>query len=136
MRFHFNFRQNHAYQVDEDGSEFANAEEAYLGAFSAAQDMWHELLVQRQDPMLCAFDVTDANGGQLFALPFSEILDVCQRRGSAPARMPLYEIGRAIENRRKAVRIVSQVAESLREARATLNETRALLAQVDEITGG
>jgi hypothetical protein len=136
MKFHFNFRQGHAYQVDDDGSEFGDAEEAYLGAFRAAQDMWHELLVQRQDPTLCAFDVTDAKGNQLFLLPFGEILDVCQgRMAQAAPSGPLYELGRAAENRRKALHIVSQVAESLREARATLTETRALLAQVDKMSG-
>jgi len=77
-RYFFNFQQGDACTVDADGSEFSSVEEAYLGAFRAAQDMWHELLIEREDPMLCAFEVTNGAGDSLFVLNFGEVLEACR----------------------------------------------------------
>src|SRR5437667_10085 len=79
-RFFFHFRQGAGFAVDDEGCEFASTELAYLGAFQAAQEMWRELLVKRQDPMLCAFEVLDQDGNDIFVLPFSEVLDACRGR--------------------------------------------------------
>lgn len=76
--FYFNFRQGASYSVDEQGCEFASAEDAFLGAVRAAQEMWSELLVRREDPLACAFVVTDRDRKELFTLPFSEVLDACR----------------------------------------------------------
>jgi hypothetical protein len=86
-KFFFNFRQGNSHQVDDLGCEFDSVEDAYLGALTAAQDMWRELLIQRQDPLLCAFEVMDEAGRDLFALPFSEVLDVCRTRSRPPMRV-------------------------------------------------
>jgi hypothetical protein len=76
-RYFFNFRQGTALAADDIGSEFETVEDAYLGAVQAAQDMWRELLIRREDPLECAFEVVDQDGNELFALPFSEVLDAC-----------------------------------------------------------
>jgi hypothetical protein len=82
-RCYFNFRQGPLYSVDEEGCEFETVEDAYLAAVTAAQDMWRELLIRREDPRDCAFDVRDAEGNDLFTLPFSEVLEACTKRPSS-----------------------------------------------------
>lgn len=78
-RYFFNFRQGDSLSVDDEGSEFASIEDAFLSAVQAAQDMWRELLIRREDPLECSFEVIDAHGNEVFALPFSEVLDACTR---------------------------------------------------------
>lgn len=80
--FYFNFRQGSFYSRDDEGCELPSVEDAYLAAVRAAQDMWSELLVRREDPRACSFVVTDRNGTELFTLPFSEVLDACRREPS------------------------------------------------------
>lgn len=88
-RFYFNFRQGASFSVDDEGCEFPSVEEAYLGAVAAAQDMWRELLIRREDPFACAFEVTDIKGRELFTLPFSELLEACRDHSAAPIPKPL-----------------------------------------------
>jgi hypothetical protein len=78
-RYFFNFRQGSTLSQDEEGSDFASVEDAYLSAVQAARDMWRELLIKREDPLECSFEVVDADGKEIFALPFSEVLDACAR---------------------------------------------------------
>src|SRR5262249_43404767 len=80
--FYFNFRQGTSYSNDEEGCELPSVENAYLAAVRAAQDMWSELLVRREDPRACAFVVTDRDRKELFTLPFSEVLEACRREPS------------------------------------------------------
>jgi uncharacterized protein DUF6894 len=82
--FYFNFRQDGVYSSDEDGCEFANVEDAYLGAFKGAQEIFYELMSTGDDPLACAFEVTDVNGNELFNLPFSQVLSARRVRGSKP----------------------------------------------------
>ncbi len=136
-KFFFNFRQGASYQADDLGCEFDSVEEAYLGAFTAAQDMWRELLIKRQDPLLCAFEVMDEAGRDLFSLPFVEILEVCRGRAQPPMHLqprPHY-IQQAMDDRAKALRMLSEVSTTVSDARATLRETWSLLAQVGKIVG-
>jgi hypothetical protein len=135
-KFFFNFRQGKSYQVDDLGCEFESVEAAYLGAFSAAQDMWRELLIKRQDPLLCAFEVMDDEGRDLFTLPFVEILDVCRGRelASKPSLARPHAIQQATDNRAKAHKIMQEVSSAVADARATLRETLSLLGQVNKIT--
>jgi hypothetical protein len=136
-KFFFNFRQGSSYQVDDTGCEFASVEEAYLGAFTSAQDMWRELLVERQDPLLCVFEVMDEHGHDLFTLPFSEILDVCRGRSQHPMHFSPrpHHVQQALDNRRRALQMMSEVSSVVAKTRATLDQTRSLLAEVDRITG-
>ncbi|MBV9990335.1 MAG: hypothetical protein JOZ72_03500 [Alphaproteobacteria bacterium] len=136
-KYFFNFRQGASYQVDDQGCEFDSVEEAYLGAFTAAQDMWRELLIKRQDPLLCTFEVMDEEGRDLFSLPFVEILDVCRGRINRPVHIaprPHY-VHQAMENRAAAMKMLGQVSSTVADARATLRETWSLLAQVGRIVG-
>jgi hypothetical protein len=121
-KFFFNFRQGNSYQVDEHGCEFECAEEAYLGAFTAAQDMWRELLIKREDPLLCAFEVMDEEGRDLFALPFVEVLDACRGRGHTPGDALAHKnvILEAHKTRAQALRTVQEVSSTVADARATL----------------
>jgi hypothetical protein len=137
-KFYFNFRQGASYQVDDTGCEFGSVEEAYLSAFASAQDMWRELMIQRQDPTLCAFEIMDDQGRDLFVLPFPEVLDVCRGRTPRPftdSTMPSH-IHLALENRRTAQRVLHEVTSAANETRATLRETWDLLAQVGRIGVG
>ena len=133
-RCYFNFRQGSFYSADEEGCDFENVEDAYLAAVSAAQDMWRELLIQREDPLLCAFEVTDSYGRDLFCLPFSEVLEACRHR--KPVRP---QVGRAnpiaavYENYRVTRRAASDVSAAVIRTKAALSETRDLLAQVQKL---
>jgi hypothetical protein len=131
-RFFFNFRQGSAYEADDMGNEFENVEEAYLAAFAGAQDYWRELLIRRQDPLLCAFEVMDEQGHEVFVLEFSEVLDACRRRVPQPTsrvKQPL-PMQQAFETRQRAQRVMREVTDTVADARKTLRETWTLLAQV------
>ena len=94
-RFFFHFHDGTSQTLDDTGVEFGSAEEAYLGAFGAARDMWPELIDARQDPMGCAFEIADAQGAALFQLPFAETLESCQISPKKPASSA--EIQRGID---------------------------------------
>lgn len=131
-KFYFHFRQGSALQLDEDGTEFETVEEAYLSAFRAAQDMWHELLVSRQDPRRCSFEVCDGDGRCLFPLPFMEVLEVCfDSKRNQPLDPVL--VRTAFENQRRAWRLRHEVTDQLRAARSSLEQSRALLKQFPEL---
>lgn len=133
-KFYFNFRQGNAYTVDLEGTEFASVEEAYLEAFRTAQEMWSELLIERQDPLLCAFEIVDQAGNSLFLLPFGEVLDVCRGRGTRPRTLEMVPaIAEALACRRYAQQAIAEVSVSLEDARATLRETMGLLAEVERL---
>jgi hypothetical protein len=78
-RFFFDFRCEAQKITDETGIEFDSADAALLAAADAARGMWGELLRDRQDPRLCAFDVRGETEGMLFAFPFAELLDNCRK---------------------------------------------------------
>jgi hypothetical protein len=136
-RYFFNFRQGTAYSIDEEGCDFDSVEEAYLAAFRAAQDMWRDLLIARQDPLLCAFEITDTDGHDLVVLPFGEILDACRGNNSInPFKSHNGAFHEAIEGNRRSRRLMSEISSVLGEARATLRESVGLLAQASKIEGG
>ncbi|HKD48331.1 MAG TPA: hypothetical protein VKB67_11660 [Rhizomicrobium sp.] len=126
-RYYFNFRQNGHLTPDTLGSEFLSAENAYLEAFNAAQEMWTELLSERHDPRRCSFEIHDEDGNLLFVLPFWEILESCHDyRPERPA---------ILETFRESVATVTYLrrahGEFLREmasAQNTLRESAALIA--------
>ena len=136
-KFFFNFRQGAAYQIDDLGCEFASVEEAYLGAFTAAQDMWRELLIKREDPFLCAFEVMDEAGRDLFVLPFGEVLDAC--RGRTSSSMPVKPhppfIQQALQSHQSALRSFDEVYSTVAKTRATLRESWHLLGRASQIAG-
>src|SRR5215475_1482747 len=82
QRFYLNLRRGEvSVAPDDDGAEFASIEEAYLESFKGAQELWPELLRNRQDPAQYAYDITDRDGAVLMELPFAEIVECCRRIG-------------------------------------------------------
>src|SRR5689334_8039797 len=123
-RYFFNFRQAGSVAPDEGGSEFDSVEAAYLAAFKAAQEMWHELLLARQDPRLCAFEVVDESGNGLFNLPFGEVLEVCAGRrgpGVLPTRPAV--VVATIASRDEVSVTMRGVAKAMQNARTSLRDT-------------
>jgi hypothetical protein len=78
LRYYFHLRIGETVSPDEIGLEFANLETAYLEAFRAAREMWTELLAERSNPLIRAFEIADEDGQILLTLPFREVLDVCK----------------------------------------------------------
>jgi hypothetical protein len=78
-RFFLHLRRDRELIADEHGEELADAEAAYLQAFSAAQELWATALVRRDDPTIYSFEVVDDKGRLLFTLPLPEVLDATIR---------------------------------------------------------
>jgi hypothetical protein len=76
-RFFFDFRQADDRVADTQGVELPDVEQAYLEVFTAAQEMWSELLKQRRDPRRCLFEVRSQDGDILFLFPLHEVVDCC-----------------------------------------------------------
>jgi hypothetical protein len=81
--YFFDFREGSDCCADAQGTEFANVEQAYLEAFTGAQDMWSELLRQRRDPRQCAFEVRNEQRDLLFVLMFQEVIESCENHKRA-----------------------------------------------------
>ena len=89
QRFYLHLRRGEmAVAPDDDGAEFASIEEAYLETFKGAQELWLELLRDRQDPRQYVYDITDGDGAVLMELPFAEIVESCRRVGPATMSAP------------------------------------------------
>jgi len=122
--FFFDFCQGPDHCIDAQGTEFGSVEDAYLGAFQAAQDMWSELLRKRQDPRRCFFEVRNAEREVLFALPFQEVMDSCRDRAT-PAIQSITETVYASAHRTR--RAAQEFRETLQAVRNTLADSRAIL---------
>jgi hypothetical protein len=123
-RFFFDFRQGPDRCADAEGAEFATVENAYLEAFTAAQEMWSDLLRQRRDPRNCVFEVRNQQHDLLFVLPFQEVVDSCDDRKYAPVRQNIEQATMALHQTR---RVSAQFIEALSSVQKTLAESRALL---------
>jgi len=137
-KFFFNFRQGTSYQTDELGCEFESVEDAYLGAFAAARDIWGELLSKREDPLCCAFEVMDEQGRDLFVLDFSEVLDACRAKDRKQVGRPHHHqqpFVKVLNRKRQAERVMAEVSTAVSDARATLREEPRLLGQVGRTIG-
>ena len=75
---YFHFRNRSVVEEDDIGVEFQSLEEAYLGAFDTAQEMWTELLRQRTDPLGCSFEIAGHTGRLLLTEPFDQVLRTAQ----------------------------------------------------------
>ena len=89
QRFYLNLRRGDlTVAPDDEGTDFASIEEAYLETFKGARELWPELLRKRQDPSQYAYDITDSDGAVLMELPFAEIVESCRRVGPAATSTP------------------------------------------------
>jgi hypothetical protein len=84
MRYYFHLRIGGTLSPDELGLELPDLETAYLEAFQAAQQMWTELLAERSNPLVRAFEIADAEGRILLTVPFSEVLERARRPIAPP----------------------------------------------------
>ena len=128
-RFYFNFQQGTSFSIDEEGCEFPNVEDAYLGAVAAARDMWRELLIRREDPLACAFEVTDEKGRELFTLPFSELLDACRDRPAKPLPTPMAAALFVERAQAQAQAQLRQTRQTMSSISSTFFETRSNLSE-------
>jgi len=126
-RFFFDFRQAGHLVPDSEGIEFADVEQAYLEAFKTAQDMWSELLRERQDPRRCLFEVRSAAGDTLFIFPFQEVVDSCTDR-AAPTQHPMHQTFQALlETHNFAKRVRDELTQQVRNSQEVLQQSRKLL---------
>lgn len=125
-RYFFDFRQAGVCVPDTHGIEFPNVEQAYLEAFRAAQDMWSELLKQRQDPRRCMFEVHDEDSNILFLFPFQEVMDSCTDRRPISLHRTFEELS---HTQRYARRVSGEFVLELRAMRQMLQDSRALLLE-------
>jgi hypothetical protein len=128
-RFYFDYRQGEDRIMDTQGVDLATTEAAYLEVCEAAQEMWGDLLKKRCDPRRCQFEVRDANRELMFVFPFQEVIDNCldrepARRASGVDRATVTAAATA----GRVVRANDEFLSTLREVRATLRHSRALLA--------
>jgi hypothetical protein len=132
-RFFFHFHDGTSKSRDDHGIEFGSAEEAYLGAFGAARDMWPELIDAWQDPMACSFEIADAQETVLFQLPFAETLESCQMAPKKPVSSA--EIQRGIDEvHRRVLTARAELRSGFDSARSSLVEAKRLLARLDVLT--
>ncbi|MGX1099185.1 DUF6894 family protein [Amorphus sp. MBR-141] len=127
VHFFFHFRQGPQLSRDEEGSDFASLEDAYLDVHRAIQEMWEELLSARCDPRDCAFEICDESGLLLMTVPFTEVLDSCVRRHAGPparTRPDYSEVATTID---RSVRLRSEVSESFRQTQDALDRIKAQL---------
>jgi hypothetical protein len=126
-QFFFHFRQGDELIPDTLGIEFADVEQAYLGAYKGAQDIWGELLAKRQDPRRCAFEVHDAKGELVFKLPFTELLESCRDSHAVRKIAPLFH--ETVATATRAKQAAQQFQEELQSVRNNLRESARLLAR-------
>lgn len=133
-QFYFGLRGVGTLSPDTEGVEFDDAEEAYLGAFQAAQEMWPELLTRRVDPRAFSFEITDDCGTLVTTVPFGEVLDACRGLSAPPPRentRPLW-----LKVQASAERMVEQskhLATQLATTREALAMSRQLLTEAEVI---
>jgi hypothetical protein len=142
--FYFHFRNHGALEEDDMGVEFLSLEDAYLGAFEAAREMWTELLRQRTDPMGCAFEIGDKTGRLILTVPFSEVLQTAQagerRQRLSETKDTSADASHALlleiaDRGARAQRLVSHIATEVQTARDTMASIRTLLDRVSPPAG-
>ncbi len=114
-KYYFHLRGPDGLDNDDEGLDFASVEAAYLEAIKAVPGMgsiWPPLRRTNR----YGFEIADARGTVLMAVPFAEVLDRGQKRTKQPAKLQLHKC--RAEMRRTAGLIVE-----LREAHAKLNVT-------------
>ena len=121
---------------DDDGAEFASIEEAYLESFRGAQELWPELLRNRQDPRQYAFEITDRDGAVLMELPFAEIVECCRRIGPASISAPPKPGTAALTKRafEEALERAYSLNRKLADLRAQLHAARQAVSDLREST--
>jgi hypothetical protein len=150
-RFHLHLTGLRAIGLDEEGAEFESLEHAYLETFRSAQEMWHELLLRRDDPRQCAFEITDGAGTPLMTVPLTEVLDACRRgdpelrlgRPAAPTAEPpprrqavsacVAAAAAAVAHATRVKRQSAELAEQLQKTRSNIESAWELIRQSERV---
>ena len=146
QRFYLNLYRGKALAApDDEGAEFASIEDAFLEAFSSAQELWPEFLRKRQDPREYAFHIADARGVVLMEVPFAEVLESCRpvspesmdaSRKPKHAVLNTQNLLNAMENARRLSAQSAELMAGLRAARDSLHQiqdsTRATFKRLGE----
>jgi hypothetical protein len=153
-RFHLHLTGLRWTAHDEEGAEFVSIEHAYLEAFNSGREIWRELLLQREDPRACAFEITDGAGMPVMTVPLTEVLDACRGPRAEPLPEPAAppasrEPPRGVRTRHTAAyvatsaaavshvmrmrRLAQELAEQLHKTRASIESARALIAESDRV---
>jgi hypothetical protein len=120
---------------DRDGAKFPALEDAYLEAYKAARELWHQLLLKRQDPTRCAFEIADPYGALIDVLHLTEFLRDCRPAGRVdPRPIPVFADAKkeAWQGKKKAWQgrvLFSQVNEQLLLTRERTERTNELLGR-------
>ena len=119
----------------------------------SAREIWHELLLQREDPRACAFEIADGAGALLMTVPPTEVLDASrgpraepvpvpdERPASQRPRPPRTKLTAAyvatsaatVTHAIRMRRLTWELAEQLRQTRASLVSAQALMADSDRV---
>ena len=123
--FYFHLRTPEKQERDDIGLELAGIEAAYLEACRTVPEMSADLVRQEKNPVRYAFEITDRAGKLLMEVPFTEVLD----RGRKPiAPFSTQHFRRAAAEMARTAQLISSIDAERAALRATLTETRRLLA--------
>ncbi|MBB2964453.1 DUF6894 family protein [Methylobacterium sp. R2-1] len=131
-RFFFHLRTPDGFDQDDVGLDLAGVECAYLEAYAAVPAISADLLREKANPYRHTLEIMDASGNLLMELPFSEVLEE-RRQPSPPDQRRRWHEAQA-EMERTACLIADVQAEQA-ALRATLAETKRLLAEARKATG-
>ncbi len=152
-RFHLHLTGLRWTAHDDDGAEFESLEHAYLEAFRSAREIWHELLLQREDPRACAFEITDGAGEPLMTVPLTEVLEACRGSPSEPPPAPtsgpapnppprsqseataayVATSALAVKHAARRCRLAKELQDQLIKTRASIASVRALIEESDRV---
>src|SRR5437588_4179287 len=117
MRYYFHLRTGRSFSPDAIGLDLPDLETAYLEAFEAARAMWGELLAERSDPLIRAFEIADEHGQILLTVPFAEVLE----RACKPKRVLPQALKAALQEREMLITLLREQSEVTRK---TVEATR------------
>jgi len=131
-RFFFDLGSADGVHADDLGVEFANAEEAYLGACAAAIEISAEVQRQRTDPSFWWFEIRDSERRLVMEVPFREALRPDPASPDDERRRLYLGLG---ERQIRARRLLGELREGFDEARQTLDAIRRSLNRPNQEPG-
>ena len=117
-RFYFHLASGEGYERDEIGSEHADANQAYLEAFEAAQQLSVDLIREHRSPARHRFDICDEQDRMVMQLPFTEIVG---------HNMGPHEV---TETARRGQMLVAEVRDQIVTARTELENLWAVMKRM------
>lgn len=123
--FFFHLRSPAGCDEDEIGVELDGIESAYLEAYRTVPALSAEMALAGAIPHRHTFEIVDQSGNLLMEVPFSEVLD----RGRGPTAPALTaSFRRAVTTMQRTAELIISIREERTALRATLAETKRLLA--------